>query len=173
MAAYYITGISGVGKTTTIEKLQERGIAAFDLDDVKGLCDWQNKESGEWVDYSPSGGQEFIDANVYLCRIDNLRKIIKDHQDTDIILAGTTANQDDYLNLFKKIFFFYCSDEALTKRLTTRTNNPFGAHPDELAHILKWAQYFKDQMEKQGAVMINTEQPTEKIVDKILQEIRK
>ena len=50
MNKFFITGISGVGKSAVVEELEKRGIKAFDLD-AMDLCLWKNKASGEYADY--------------------------------------------------------------------------------------------------------------------------
>jgi dephospho-CoA kinase len=40
---FYITGISGAGKSTVVEKLAEKGVFPIDADSVKGLTHWIGK----------------------------------------------------------------------------------------------------------------------------------
>ncbi|PIR97266.1 MAG: hypothetical protein COT91_02300 [Candidatus Doudnabacteria bacterium CG10_big_fil_rev_8_21_14_0_10_41_10] len=46
MSKYYITGISGTGKSTLAEELKKRGFFTIDIDIEKDLCCWRNKKPG-------------------------------------------------------------------------------------------------------------------------------
>jgi len=40
MKIFFITGISGAGKSSVVEKLAEKGVFPIDADSVKGLTYW-------------------------------------------------------------------------------------------------------------------------------------
>ena len=49
---YYITGVSGTGKTTVCEELTKRGFFAIDQDSkMYGLCSWKHNETKETAQF--------------------------------------------------------------------------------------------------------------------------
>ncbi len=117
-----ITGIAGTGKSTLIQALNERGVASLDLHDVPGLFFWQNKITGEKVEYQPVHSQDWFDTVDRLCDIPKLKEILSQYD--DLIAAGTTSgsNQKEFLAAFDKVILLQADHETLTGRLKTRNN---------------------------------------------------
>lgn len=49
-----LTGMSGVGKTTTLAELQKHGYVVIDLD-ATGICRWKNRNTGQPTEYEETG----------------------------------------------------------------------------------------------------------------------
>jgi dephospho-CoA kinase len=172
MRKFYITGISGVGKSTVIDELNNRGIKSFDIDVIDGLCHWEHKETKEKADYQPGIGKEWLEAHDYFCDTEKLKKMIGDYGSEDIIVvSGLAKNQDDYLDMFDKILLFYCDDKIFLHRLKIRDTNDFARDESEQEYLLNEYKDFKEKMLKHKAILINTEDPVEVVVNKVLEEI--
>lgn len=165
MKRYYITGVCGTGKSTIAEELNKRGIFAVDLD---LLCSWKNNETKEPTEKQIGG--DFLEANDWYCDIPKLKDIL--NKDTAVaFVVGVAANQDEFLDMFDKIFLLQCSPETFIKRIDSRTNNDFGKHPIEKEHVLNWYTELEANMLAKGAISINTEAPVGEVVDAILSKI--
>ncbi len=171
MRKFCITGVSGTGKSSVIKELKERGIKAFDVDDMEGICHWKNEESGERVDYFPGIGKEWLTKNSYFADIEKIEEIINENEGT-VVMAGLVTNQDEFLKLFDKIFLFQCDKEIFLHRLNTRDSNYFARDKSEQDFILGYYKEFEADMLMQGAIPINTGAPLSEIVDKIILEIQ-
>ena len=168
---YYITGVSGTGKSTVAEELNKRGIKAIDQDSrVYGLCSWKHNQTKEDTRFEYGIGKEFLEANDWYCDIEKLKKLF-DSFDETVFVCGVTANQDDYLNLFDKVFLLQCSPETFSKRIDIRENNQFGKHPSEKEHLLNWYVELEQGLVEKGAIVINSEFSTDIVVDEILKNI--
>jgi dephospho-CoA kinase len=167
MPKIYITGVSGTGKSTLATELNKRGILAFDVDAVPGLCHWQNKETKEKGDYAYGADKEWLVADNWVADEEQLSKLLK-KADTVVVL-GLTSNQEGYFHLFDRIFLLQCPPEVFLSRIDARTNNDFGKGSAEQEHILSWYKNFEKRMIDQGVVPVNTEQPIEIIADIILE----
>ena len=102
---YYITGVCGTGKSTVAEELNRRGIQAIDQDSKEySLCTWKHNETKEDTQFEYGIGKEYLEANDYYCDVEKLKELLDKASDT-IFVCGVSANQNDYLNLFDKVFF--------------------------------------------------------------------
>lgn len=168
---YYITGISGVGKSTIAQELNRRGIHAIDQDKREhGLCSWKHNETKEKAKFEYGIGKEFLEENDWYCDEEKLKKLLDTFEET-VFVCGYTCNQDEYLYLFDKVFLLHCSPETFLKRIDTRTNNNFGKHESEREYILSWYQEFEKDLVDKGAIAINSEAPVEVILEEILKNI--
>ncbi|MBI1982447.1 MAG: AAA family ATPase [Candidatus Levybacteria bacterium] len=165
---YYITGISGTGKSAIASELRKDNIQAYDIDEIKGICHWRHKESGEKAIYYTGIGREWLDAHEWICDEEKLKELLDKHSHSDVVVVGIASNQENYLKYFDKFFLLYCGKETFLKRLNTRNEgNAFGKDKSEQEQILSWYKDFENRMIKLGAMPINTERKLEDIVREI------
>lgn len=168
---YYVTGVSGTGKTTVAKELNKRGIFAIDQDSKEyGLCSWKHNKTMKDARFEYGIGKEFLEANDWYCNIEKLKQILNDNKNV-VFVCGVSANQDDYLNLFDKVFLLQCSTEVLVKRIDGREDHQFGKHPSEKEHILNWYVEFEKNLISKGAIAINNYNSIDIVVDEILKNI--
>lgn len=155
----YITGVSGVGKTSVAEALAKEGVYTVDTDN---LSHWENKHTGEHVDWAPGMSDEWHQSHVYLCDIEALKRELASA--ADVVVAGNGYNQDDYIALFDKVFVLHCSPETVVARIDARTNNDYGKHEQERRHILEWQQMYDTKMVERGAIQLDGDKPLSDII---------
>ncbi len=171
MNKFYITGVSGTGKSTLVEELCKRGVRALDIDEIDNLCHWKNKISGEKAQYQYGIGKDWLEAHDYTCEVVELKKLLDTQRNTSVIIAGVASNQDEYLNLFNKVFLLHCQEETFLHRLNARDNNEFAKEKSEQEHVLSWYKEFEDKMRKKGAIPISTEGSISGVADQIMSYI--
>lgn len=168
---YYITGVCGTGKTTVAEELNKRGYYAIDQDSKEyGICSWKNNETKEQAEFEYGIGKEFLEAHDWYADVERLKKLLDKASDVAFV-CGVSANQNDYLDIFDKVFLLQCQPEVFTKRVDVRENNDFGKHPSEKQHILDWYKELEDGLINKGAIIINSDKPISSVVDEILNNI--
>ncbi len=170
MNKFYITGISGTGKSALVKEPGKRGVRAFDIDAVPGLCHWKNKLTGERAKYQSGVGKDWIEAHDWICDKDKLMKLLDDKDDI-MVVAGIASNQDEYLDLFDKTFLLHCREEIFLHRLNTRKENEFAKEKSEQEQVLSWYKDFEDKMLKKGAIPVDTEESVSGVADKIMSYI--
>ncbi len=162
---YYITGVSGTGKSTLTEEFKKRGLNAVDLDD--GFCAWKNIKTGEVSNVLDKDAEDFYDKNDWYYDLEKLLSFLDKQKDT-LYVFGASANQDEFLHLFDKIFLLTCDPKTFCARIDSRTNNAYGKRPSEKENELRWFEEFNVLMIKRGAIVIDTENPIENVVEDIV-----
>jgi dephospho-CoA kinase len=170
MNKYLITGIPGTGKSTVAEELNKKGIRSIDIDSIDGMCHWEN-EQGERVDYITGIGKDWLDRNSYVCDLKKLEEMLTSEKG-DIVVVGIVTNQKEILDLFDKVFLFYCDEKIFLHRLNNRDTNDFANNEEDQKHILGFYKEFESDMIKSGAIQINTGNSLEGVVEKIVSEIK-
>lgn len=167
----FITGVSGTGKSTVVEHLQAKGIHAIDIDAVPGLCRWIHTGTKEVAHWHSGIGSEFFETHQYICDREKLIELMN-QSSGPVVVAGVSDTQADNLfDLFDKIFLFRCDEDIFFGRIKDRTNHDFGKHESEQEMIRGWYKEFEQEMLDKGAVPIDTNQPIDAIVQRILQEL--
>ena len=157
MNNYLIEGLSGTGKTAVCNELKKRGYASIEADDAFGFY-------GDIKTGLPTEEKSQLNW-------------LWDKKKIDAALADTTAptfvcggamNQHELTHYFKKTFTLVVGDETLKHRLSTRTNNDFGKHPEDLARQLEWNKGAVAYAQQRGTIVIDASQPLDSVVDTIL-----
>ena len=94
--------------------------------------------------------------------------LIKNSQKDIVVVAGLFNNRLELWDLFDKVFLLQCKEETFLKRITERENHNFGKHLLEQENILSWYKNFEKEILKEGAILINTNQPLADVVGEIL-----
>jgi broad-specificity NMP kinase len=168
----WVTGNSGVGKSTVCEILRARGELAVDAD-WDGYNRWVDRETGETVaesDDHRDGG--WLDR--YAWRIDReaVEVLARGATDQTVFLCGSVENESEVRDLFAAIVCLVIDDVTLLERLRSRTTNDFGKLPEELAA----ARYWNDRMEPAyrhlGATVIDATRPPDEVADAVMAAAR-
>ncbi|MCH8987035.1 AAA family ATPase [Patescibacteria group bacterium] len=171
MKKMYITGTSGTGKTTIAKALNDSGIYSFDIDSIPNLCHWENKESGKKADWSPGIGAAWIKAHNWICDPVMLKNIL-DEQTKDVVITGIASNQDEYLDLFDKVFLLQSTEKTFIERILKREDNDFGKDSSEQKIILGYYKDFEKSLLAKGAISIDTENSVDTTVKTIISYLK-
>ncbi len=148
MKRILLTGMSGTGKSTIISELRARGYLAVDMD-----------EPG-WSEHAPDGDWIWCEERIadFLAReADDVR-----------FVSGCASNQVRFYPQFDAIVLLNAPAALLVQRLTTRTNNPYGKHPDELAEVLGYLETVEPLLRRGATHEIDTSAPLDQVVATIL-----
>lgn len=173
MKTYYVTGISGAGKSKVRKELAKRGYLAYDGDE-NGLTGWQDKKSDKFVKSSeriagPNGSLiELYDWNMSKSRLEEL---INNADEEIMFVCGTASNRYELWDMFDKVFCLSIDKDTLVHRLSTRKNNDFGKDPKDLDDVIGWHKYSEKTDIDAGAKLIDATKPIEEVVDTILEYV--
>ena len=152
MKRVLITGMSATGKSTVIADLARRGYRTVDTD------------YGGWTEpVDPAaGGQE------WLWREDRMAELLSAEDGEILFVSGTARNQVTFYPRFDLIVLLSVPASVTTERLATRTNNPYGKRPDELAQVLEFKRTVEPALRRAAQLEIDTSGPVDDVVAKIL-----
>jgi shikimate kinase len=145
-----ITGMSGVGKSSVLHELARRGYRTVDTD---------------YGDY-----HETIDGET-LWREDRIDALLAEERDGPLFVQGTTRNQVEFYPRFDDIVLLSAPADVLVERLTTRTTNPYGKDPAEIAETLGYLENVEPLLREAATLEVVTTVPVEQVADIILAHI--
>jgi len=163
-----VTGSPGVGKSTACALLKARHELAVDAD-WEGYNHWVDRASGLVVvdpPYPvPGGWLERFAWRISRAEVDVL--VERAHERT-AFLFGTVENEVDVWDLFDHVVCIVVDNATLEHRLTTRSTNEFGRHPEELAAALDRNPSFETNYRRFGATIIDGTLPPSEVAAAII-----
>jgi len=145
-----ITGMAGTGKSTLLHEFAARGYRTVDTD---------------YGDYFQT-----IDGEL-LWREDRVSMLLSSAPDElpgVLFVQGTTRNQVLFYPRFNHIVLLSAPAEVLAERLTTRTTNPYGKDPAELAETLEYQQTVEPLLRAAATLEVVTTVPVAQVADIVL-----
>lgn len=170
MKKYWITGVSGTGKTTVAQELEKRGYYVIDVEESDGLCAWWSNESETFVNFPDVVTAEFSEAHEWKLNMQKLEQMINTKQ-SSVILVGMNDTLKEQINIFEKVFILRCDPDVFITRLKTRNNNDFGKDESMQQNILSWYEKYEAKMVSAGAISIDASQSVAIVADQIDQQL--
>lgn len=148
MKRILLTGMSGTGKSSVIAELRARDYPAVDMD-----------EPG-WSEHASDGD--------WLWREDRVQDLLERAAGDVLFLSGCATNQGRFYPWFDAIVLLSAPVAVLIARLTTRTNNPYGKRPEELAAVLGYVETVEPLLRRGATHEIDTCLPLDQVVAEVL-----
>ncbi len=158
MKKVLITGMSGTGKSTLVAALTARGYRGIDMDEP-GWSEYRTVAAGP---DAPSGGPEWV------WREDRVRELLAADDGDVLFVGGCASNQWQFYGDFDHIILLSAPVPLMVERLATRTTNPFGKGPGELARILEDQRTIEPLLRRVATAELVTTAPADDLVDAIL-----
>jgi shikimate kinase len=155
--------MSGSGKSTVINELAARGYKAVDSDD-HGLSEWVAVALEEPTGLGP--GQDWI------WQEDRIQELLSSDDAEVLFLSGCSPNQGKFYRQFDHIVLLTAPPAVLVARLATRTTNPYGKHPDEVARVLALQQTVEPLLRRGAGVAVDTSAPLDQVVATVLRLVQ-
>jgi shikimate kinase len=153
MKRVLITGMSGTGKSSLLHELATRGYRAVDTDygdyfqTINGEILWRENQISALLSSAP----------------DELPGVL--------FIQGTTRNQVLFYPRFHHIVLLSAPRETLAERLATRTTNPYGKDPAELAETLRYQQTVEPLIRASATLEVVTTVPVAQVADIVLDHV--
>jgi shikimate kinase len=158
-----LTGMSGTGKSTLIRELAARGYKAIDTD------------SDEWSEWVNDAGDERAGLTAepdWVWREDRIQRLLSTEDADVLFVSGCKSNQGKFYPQFDHVVLLSAPAPLLIERLATRTTNPYGKHPDELARILQHLETVEPRLRRTASLEVDTSAPVDRVVETILGLVR-
>lgn len=148
MVKVLVTGMSGTGKSTVLEKLGERGHRVTDTD-TDEWCQWVTEADG---------------STDWIWREDKITNLLTDHRDGNLFVSGCKSNQADFYELFDHVVLLSAPVDVMLARITNRTSNPYGKSREERAAVLRNLALIQPLLRRSATVEIDTTVAVEDVV---------
>jgi len=176
MALYYVTGLSGTGKSSVLRELRARGCHARGVDE-DGFADWINRISGRRDPFPRDDpGFDFhawYAAHYWVLSVRRISVLSRAAAriGQPVFLCGSASGDDVVWQLFARVIALVADEQTIRRRLADRDND-FGKTPEELADVLFWHAGFEPAYRGFGATIIDATRPLPEVVAEILTAAR-
>lgn len=150
MTIVFITGLSGVGKSSALRQLKKQGYHTVDTDD--GYLQKINK-TGEFV-WDEEKMLNLIDSN----------------KDAHLFIAGCYSNQGKFYKYFDHIVLLKTELKVMLDRINTRTSNQYGKSSKERSEVINSYENVLPLLKKGSDYIINT---THQSIDEVCEQLIK
>lgn len=162
MKRVLLTGMSGTGTSTVINALAVRGYKAIDTD-YDGFSEWVPVR-----DDSGTPGEPVEPDRDWVWREDRIQALLSAEDADPLFLSGCSPNMGKFLHRFDHIILLSAPAEVIADRLSTRTNNPYGRKPHELARVLRLMETVEPRLRRIAQHEIETTIPVDDVVEEVL-----
>jgi dephospho-CoA kinase len=139
--------MSGTGKSAVVGALIDRGFKAIDTD--YGWC--EQARNGEWI-WSEPKIQELLST-----------------EDTEVLfVAGCASNQAKFYDQLDLVLLLSAPASLMVERIKSRSGNPFGKSPEQLAQVLGDLESVEPLLRKGADAEVSTDRPLNEVVEEIL-----
>lgn len=172
MSFIYVTGIAGSGKSAVCRELTNRRFESHESDN--GLSDFYDNTTGMVVARPVDVAErtkEWRTKHTWKMSREKLLDLKTNTKNKNTFVCGVASNEDEYLDVFDKVFALTVDNDTLKQRIKDRDDNSFGKLPHEMDLILEWQQGIDDHYRKVGAQVIDATKPLSEFVEEILDSI--
>ena len=113
-----MTGMSGTGKSSALERLRLLGFRTVDTDE------------DDWTGWSEAEGG-------YVWREERIEELLTDDEGPSLYVSGTVSNQGRFYDRFDAVVLLSATADVLLSRIETRTTNPYGKTAAERELVLR------------------------------------
>jgi len=165
-----ITGVSGSGKSSLSKRLNELGYKAYDMEEVPELFSMFDKKTGKpMIAHDNADLKKVLDMD-WVCDTAKLAALIANESSSITFYCGNASDMDSILPLFDSVFLLKVGPEAMKHRLSTRTGNDFGRTVEVQDWILTWKDWWENDMQEKGAIVIDAHQSLDDVAKEVAQK---
>jgi dephospho-CoA kinase len=138
--------MSGVGKSSVAEALEDRGYLAIDTDSRASRV----APDGEWL-----WDEREIERLLSL-------------DEEVLFILGSASNQTRYYAQFDCVLLLSAPTEVMLERVAARTTNPYGKTEEEAAKIVADKEAFEPMLRRVASFEVRTDRPLGAVVEDVL-----
>ena len=174
MPLIFITGVSTAGKSTVAKELVNRGYEAYDAE-RHGMTAWYDNKTGKQAagfNAIPQRTKDWYDQHEWRLSIDRVKELAAKARDKPIFLCGNFSNNKEITALCSTVVWLKTNEKTIKQRVTHPRDHDWGNKPYELATTLANNKTFESEYRKSGAIIIDSTQPIERVVNSVLSSLK-
>ena len=144
-----MTGMSGIGKSTALDRLRRRGFEVVDTDE-DGWSVWCDEDGG------------------YVWREERITELLAAERETTLYVSGTVSNQGRFYPDFDAVVLLTASADVLLGRIERRTTNDYGKSADERELVLTHLAQVEPLLRATCTHEIDASRPIEDVVAELV-----
>jgi broad-specificity NMP kinase len=148
MRRILVTGMSGTGKSSALERLRLKGFRTVDTDE------------GDWTEWSEADGG-------YVWREEQMAELLAGEEGPSLFISGTVSNQGRFYDRFDAVVLLSAPANVLLGRIKTRTTNPYGKSAAQRDVVLRELAEVEPRLRRTCTHEIDATQPLENVVDRL------
>ncbi|WLR46348.1 AAA family ATPase [Halobacillus litoralis] len=134
-----MTGLSGVGKTSVLQRLENEGYHVVDTDN-----------HGYTKKVTTGEGEEIVWDE------EKISHLIERKRHTHLILSGCYSNQGKFYKSFDYVVLLEAALDVMLDRVNQRETNPYGKSPKERKEIIESFTHVLPKLRAGADVVIDT-----------------
>lgn len=143
-----MTGMSGTGKSSVLEKLRLLGFQTVDTDE------------GGWTEWSEADGG-------YVWREERIAELLADDEGPSPYVSGTVSNQGRFYDRFDAVVLMTAPADVLLSRIENRTTNPYGKTAAQRDLVLRHLAEIEPLLRRMCTHEIDATQPLAEVVTQL------
>src|SRR5690606_36908703 len=120
------------------------------------------------VDMDEPGWSEHAPDGDWIWREDRVQELLAQAEGDALFISGCATNQVKFYPQFDAIVLLSAPASVLIERLATRTNNPYGKRPEELAEVLGYLETVEPLLRRGATHEIDASAPFEEVLATVL-----
>ena len=108
----------------------------------------------------------------WLWREDRLQDLLSTNDAEVLVVSGCSPNQAKFSPQFDHVVLLTAPAAVLVARLATRTTNPYGKHPDEVARVLALQQTIEPLLRAGAGLEVDTSASLDQVVATVLRLVQ-
>ncbi|MEC2072454.1 AAA family ATPase [Alkalihalophilus marmarensis] len=138
MAIIFITGLSGVGKSSALVQLEKEGYNVVDTD----------------YGYVKSIRNEGVEERIW--DEEKITRLLEQYKHSHLIISGCYSNQGKFNHFFDYIVLLKADLNVMLDRINKRTSHDYGKNPEERAEVIDSYENVLPLLEKRSDIIIDT-----------------
>lgn len=165
---FFVTGISGSGKTSVARELIKRGYTALDSKVTKGIFHFADKNGTPAQDFRPND-QDWSTSYKWVLNVPMLEQAIRDNAGKQYIFVCGRGNIRQHWDLAHAVFLLQVDETTMLSRLNDPSrDNMFAKDKKTQQKLRENLEFVQRSLKNAGAIVIDAKQPLEKVVDDIV-----
>jgi shikimate kinase len=149
MRRILVTGMSGTGKSSALQRLRLLGFQTVDTDE------------GDWTEWSNAAGG-------YVWREERMAELLEGDSGPSLYVSGTASNQGRFYGRFDAVVLLSAPANVLLGRIETRTSNPYGKTAAQRQLVLRDLAEVEPLLRRTCTHEIDATQPLAAVVTQLV-----